>query len=378
MHRRCIKIEEAMLPEPEDDVHAANTFSKRVQEGKHRSCGSDPTMYTGKAGTAIMLMRLGEFEDAQRVILATWREYDSTGDPEEECSLLCGSTGHYYAMAMIMSKSKLDPMPYVQKLMSWSDHAIKKLRSDEWLYGRAGYLFALLSLKKDIKGCSTLLDPLIKDISNAMITSGMEYAKKTKSSCPLMYSWPPRRGDEYIGAAHGVMGIWYMLLHCPLSDAHLELVRRGIHWLTSRRQSNGNWPAVEGESDAKLVHFCHGAPGAILLYLKAYEVFKTEEYLRIAQEAGEVTYQYGVLKKGLGLCHGVAGNGYTFLALYRTTKDRLWLERAQTYGNIMRRSSLPMRTPDNPLSLFEGLAGTVCFLTDLQNPMEARFPLFEL
>jgi hypothetical protein len=35
------------------------------------------------------------------------------------------------------------------------------------------------------------------------------------SRCPLAYLWPPGRSAEpYLGAAHGLMGILYVLLHC--------------------------------------------------------------------------------------------------------------------------------------------------------------------
>jgi hypothetical protein len=36
------------------------------------------------------------------------------------------------------------------------------------------------------------------------------------------------------------------------------------------------------------------------------------------------------------------------------------------------------RVPDRPLSLFEGLAGTIHFLQDLLDPDRARFPAFLL
>jgi hypothetical protein len=36
------------------------------------------------------------------------------------------------------------------------------------------------------------------------------------------------------------------------------------------------------------------------------------------------------------------------------------------------------QTPDNPLSLYEGIAGSLCFLLDLLEPQSAVFPLFEL
>jgi hypothetical protein len=32
--------------------------------------------------------------------------------------------------------------------------------------------------------------------------------------------------------------------------------------------------------------------------------------------------------------------------------------------------------PDRPLSLYEGLAGTLCYLVDLLQPHKAEFPLY--
>ena len=36
------------------------------------------------------------------------------------------------------------------------------------------------------------------------------------------------------------------------------------------------------------------------------------------------------------------------------------------------------RAPDSPYSLYEGLAGTVCYLADLLEPTEAEFPFFDV
>ena len=36
------------------------------------------------------------------------------------------------------------------------------------------------------------------------------------------------------------------------------------------------------------------------------------------------------------------------------------------------------RNPDTPLSLFEGMAGTIYYLCDLLNPKNAKFPAFVL
>ena len=53
--------------------------------------------------------------------------------------------------------------------------------------------------------------------------------------------------------------------------------------------------------------------------------------------------------------------------LYRAVQFARW---CQDYGKH------GCRTPDRPMSLFEGLAGNIYFLADLLNPAGAKFPAF--
>lgn len=82
----------------------------------------------------------------------------------------------------------------------------------------------------------------------------------------------------------------------------------------------------------------------------------------------------------LGICHGVAGNGYVFLLLYRLTKDKKHLNRALKFGEFIFTDECIQgsRKPDNMYSLYEGLAGTVCYLTDLTQPEKASFPFLDV
>ncbi len=81
-----------------------------------------------------------------------------------------------------------------------------------------------------------------------------------------------------------------------------------------------------------------------------------------------------------GICHGVAGSGYVQLLLYRLTGEDRFLRRAQACAAFMQTDTFKRgaRTPDCPLSLFEGRAGTAVFLADLANPNEACFPFMEV
>lgn len=79
---------------------------------------------------------------------------------------------------------------------------------DELLYGRAGYLYALLFINKNISP-APIDDELIKRIIDCILSSGREYSMSKSYKTPLMYSWHEK---EYLGGAHGLAGILYILL----------------------------------------------------------------------------------------------------------------------------------------------------------------------
>lgn len=194
-----------------------------------------------------------------------------------------------------------------------------------------------------------------------------------------MYAW---HESEYLGGAHGLGGILYLLLQARkyLTDDQLENeVKPALQWLVNLRYPSGNFPSSVGSKSDRLVHWCHGAPSMSMLFSLAYQIFKTESYLNIALQCGEVIWQRGLLKKGCGLCHGTAGNAYTFLNLFQTTKDYKHLYRACKFAEwCFDYASHQTRLPDRPFSLFEGLAGTIYFLADLQKPSDAKFPGYSL
>ena len=130
----------------------------------------------------------------------------------------------------------------------------------------------------------------------------------------------------------------------------------------------------------ELVHWCHGAPGTVYLLARAFLVWKDQRYLAAALRCGEICWERGLLKKGPGICHGVAGTGYVFLLLYRLTREQEQLSRAARCGEFLYSEQFmrEARTPDCPLSLYEGWAGTLCFLLDLLNPDEAAFPFSDV
>lgn len=121
--------------------------------------------------------------------------------------------------------------------------------------------------------------------------------------------------------------------------------------------------------------------GIVYLFAKAHLTWPDDRrYLAACERCADLTWQCGLLKKGPGICHGVAGSGYVFLLLYRLTGNQLYLHRAARFAEFLESPEFQngARTPDTPFSLYEGLAGTVCFVADLLQPERAQFPFFDV
>ena len=67
----------------------------------------------------------------------------------------------------------------------------------------------------------------------------------------------------------------------------------------------------------------------------------------------------GLLRKGVGLCHGIAGNAYALIVAGEVDKFHCFVEFMLDHVDSLKNS------PDRPFSLYEGLAGAVCLLSDV-------------
>eukprot|EP00475_Leptophrys_vorax_P014636 TRINITY_DN20925_c0_g2_i1.p1 TRINITY_DN20925_c0_g2~~TRINITY_DN20925_c0_g2_i1.p1 ORF type:complete len:530 (+),score=103.53 TRINITY_DN20925_c0_g2_i1:508-2097(+) len=194
---------------------------------------------------------------------------------------------------------------------------------------------------------------------------------------------------QELGCAHGLSGTLFCLLQFP------EILKNHPDWFEEVRQSmvfvakhvdedGSTWNLCKSTTSKKkntkeFVHWCRGSPGICLVLCKAYEIFQMKEFLEAAKRCAHHVWEYGLLKKGNGICHGVAGNGYVFLALFRITKEEEYLRKALLFARATwdPRVTKHQRRPDTPYSLFEGMAGTLCFYADCLNPKNSSFPAFE-
>ncbi len=111
---------------------------------------------------------------------------------------------------------------------------------------------------------------------NVIIKSGRNLSNSIKKSGkpPLMYEW---HGKKYIGAAHGISGILYIILHLAneFSDFSAQidhLILPTIDFLMCCKYPSGNYQSsLESDKD-KLVQFCHGSSGIEFMFNLAYKV----------------------------------------------------------------------------------------------------------
>lgn len=366
--------------------HVAN-ITKRLQPTRKNVDGG---LYVGVTGVAYMFHYLSKnplLSENKKNYLEKAMEYlkpaleTSSGD---KTSFLLGDAGTYALAAVLMKELGNDQFnDMVQTYKSLSNQFLNpkflKCGGDEFFVGRAGYLAGALWISRELQTSVFTNEELYK-ICDVMVACGREYATKHKSPCPLMYHY---YNTEYIGAAHGISFILQMLLSVPgyleFNTSAAKDIKTTIHYIASLQTDEGNWPCCMDEvglSDHKLVHWCHGAPGTVYLMAKAYLALKDDRFCNASLRAGELVWRKGLLRKGPGICHGVAGNGYVFLLLYRLTGDEKHLHRAKRFGDFLSTDEFirDARLPDNPESLYEGTAGTVCFLADLLVPDKAEFP----
>ncbi|KAF0445421.1 lanC-like protein 1 [Gigaspora margarita] len=260
--------------------------------------------------------------------------------------------------------------------------------SNEVLYGRAGYIYALIFIRKYCKDNEEIMskigDKKLKEIIKLIIKDGRDGAKKMtvenlktvndKITKPaLMWSW---HNAEYIGAIHGVAGIIATILQCgELAHPYLDELLQTTEWLAELVQSNKNYPARIQSTHDDLIQFCHGAPGILVSFLKIYSLYPThtssKNILSNAIAKTDLVWECGILKKGVtGLCHNTLGNAYAFLLTYLITRDEVQLRRALAFGLYggeweVKTHKNEERVSDHPWSLFEGLGGGIIYWSDL-------------
>ena len=278
----------------------------------------------------------------------------------------------------------------------------------EVLYGRAGTIQAMLWLRQEWDDPTIGRDLVVK-LAIEILEEGQKRRQRVDNNNTRVVSWE-WHGQIYLGAAHGIVGILQTLLSLQQHDwtairqripTALQTIQAAINVLSPIStfcHTSGNLKSSlkKQECTDRLVHWCHGGPGLVLLWLQASKIFpnKAATYLESAQQVAEdVLWPRGLLKKGVGLCHGISGNGMVLnrlaIALDNDSSDNMklkWQNRAFQYAQFALNHLDELEgIPDRPFSLFEGVGGLVCFLLQCASMLDGneteesltRFPLYE-
>eukprot|EP00760_Papus_ankaliazontas_P039795 PhM_4_TR9783/c0_g1_i2/m.40452 len=361
-----------------------------LSNGRHSVDGS---VYTGVAGAAYaMWFSFTKTGDRQHLdhacaLLAPCLDWAADVGSKQGLGFYCGSPG-IYTLAVILDVTRgKEPKRHLDALMKFVAVAVDPHAPDDVLVGRAGLLYCIVNAFKFAQ------QPLPVAEVSAIVKAIVDSGRRGGAASGLPLSWTFCE-ETYLGAAHGSVGILYMLCccweHVRVPDRELVLVC--ARDLAARARSEMGLRTVIEEDTEHLLHFCHGVPGLILMFMKLHWVTDDPIWVEHAEHlACGVLWPKGLVLKGAGLCHGVSGNAYAFLSLYRTTRNHRYLYYALQYADCILNSyewsqsvsavvdpqRLVQGQPDVPHSLMEGAAGVACFLNDLCSPGLSNFPGFE-
>lgn len=207
----------------------------------------------------------------------------------------CGIANEVLAQLAVRAAMEQDPS-LAQKLCSYESTINGDGGSDEWLYGRSGYLYLLRLARSGLNADSK---------ASSMINSTLQKTTRRILATKQPWTW---HGKAYLGAAHGTFGILCQLVLSSPSCA--DPVEQLLTQLLSLQFPTGNFPSSLSTGSDRLVQFCHGGPGAVLALRSLRPHFprlgeKIDSAITAAQRD---IWTRGVLTKEPCLCHGVAGN----------------------------------------------------------------------
>jgi lantibiotic modifying enzyme len=207
----------------------------------------------------------------------------------------CGVSDDIMALLALYAVTAKDP-DTVKELCDFAAVTIEPDASNEWLYGRAGYLY-LLRLVRGAFVDNKEITELIEDTTDEVIDNIMASSRPWK--------W---HGKAYVGAAHGAIGI---ITQIVLTDAAwAPKLEAELGALLSYQYDSGNFPSSLPPGRDRLVQFCHGAPGVVasLVSIKKYFPKLEERIERVIAKGRECIWERGLLTKEPCLCHGISGN----------------------------------------------------------------------
>ncbi|KAF2465064.1 uncharacterized protein BDR25DRAFT_92756 [Lindgomyces ingoldianus] len=207
----------------------------------------------------------------------------------------CGVADDIMALLALYAVTAKDP-DTVKEICDFAAVTIEPEASNEWLYGRAGYLYLLRLVRGAFVDNKEVLE-LIEDTTDEVIENILD--------SPRPWKW---HGKAYVGAVHGAIGI---ITQIVLTDATwAPKLEAELGALLSYQYESGNFPSSLPPGRDRLVQFCHGAPGVVssLISIEQYFPNLKDRIDRVVAKGRECIWERGLLTKEPCLCHGISGN----------------------------------------------------------------------
>lgn len=345
----------------------------------------------GSAGLALALLRIAQQRDDGSLLAvadiwsqAALRELpsrDAFTAPDLEMSLdVVGRVSLYHSDPGVLCVTALVADAQADDVRR--KHAIERFVAAAADEQRVELVFGLAGL---LLGCAILLDaigPSTGEELRTLTSLGNDLSARLLDRLAHLPPLEDATGSGSLGVAHGYSGILYGLLQwAKVSKAAVaEDLQRHLDQLADLAQPSGRglgWPvSARGRRalDAMRATWCNGAAGHLHLWLLAHELMADPRHLSLA--AGAAWTSYEAPSTGGDLCCGSAGRAYALLRFFRHTGDRIWLNRARELAEHAAVAIRKQHLRRN--SLYRGEVGVCLLAADLDDPGQARMPLFEL
>ncbi|KAI1423640.1 hypothetical protein F5Y12DRAFT_756426 [Xylaria sp. FL1777] len=263
-------------------------------------------LYFGPTSIALLFYRLSQiypnwefehqsFSEWAQAYLRLGAQMPKRAPTPSHCGIGDETLAHLALDAVISEDTSLVKRfcSYAEAINSSTDDG-----SNEWLYGRAGYLYLLrfcreVFSKDGHSGTAALLERTIRLTVNRIL------------GAPRPWVW---HGKQYLGAARGTISVITQVVLSMPSVAHR--LQPLVLELMDYQFQGGNFPSSLPAGSDRLVQFCHGGPGFVISLRTLLPFFpeiseRIEKAIRAAQSD---IWQRGLLTKPPCLCHGIAGN----------------------------------------------------------------------
>jgi lantibiotic modifying enzyme len=310
---RCIPNDDASLRRVDTQLELVKSLNRIVQ-GLPAQPGTG--LYAGSTSISYLFWRLSEIYPDLPISnkkLSVWclRYLEISKQAQvmgvKIDSAHCGVANEHLALLALEAAIHKDTA-LLDQLLSHSSviTSASDTGSDEWLYGRAGYLYFLRMLRASFKDDINALNLIQKTI---------EVVVHRISISPQPWSW---HGKVYLGAAHGAIGIVLQVVRSSPNSA--PEYRQILESLLSQQFPSGNFPSSIPVGGDRLVQFCHGAPGFVIALVSLRPYFpELQDRIDTAIEGGrKETWEQGLLTKTPCLCHGIAGNALALIGAKET------------------------------------------------------------